>query len=134
LISWAEISIACLPGVPDELRAIFAESLWPRISHLAQNNRYVARTVITDCYDESLMASAVDSLASAFPDLYVKSRAQAYGTGMADFVTLSARGPDQMQLETRLDAAVAQLGASLAKIGVQVCEVEVEPSPQSAAS
>jgi molybdenum cofactor synthesis domain-containing protein len=130
LIFMAGISIACLPGVPAELRAIFSESLWPRISHLAQNTHYLARTVITDCYDESLMASAVDSLAAAFPDLYVKSRAHAYGTGIADFVTLSARGADLALLETRLDAAQDQLRESLTKIGVAVCEVRAGTGPE----
>jgi molybdopterin-biosynthesis enzyme MoeA-like protein len=73
----------------------------------------------TNAWDESILAPAVDAVAARHPHVYVKSRAQVYGGGQADFVTLAARGADEAEVSARLDAAETDLRAALDEIGVQ---------------
>ena len=60
-----ETLIAALPGVPAEMKAIFEESLWPRVvARFSEQD--LCRTVIqTNCMDESIMAPAVDAVQRA---------------------------------------------------------------------
>ena len=84
--------IVSLPGVPAEMKDIFTHALSPRLDAAFHSRAYAERTVATDCWDESILAPAVDAVARRHPAVYVKSRAQVYGSGIADFITLAARG------------------------------------------
>ncbi len=119
--------IASLPGVPAEMKAIFEESLWPRVAALFSGQVYAARVIRTDCWDESTMAPAVDAVAARHPQVYVKSRAQVYGGGVADFVTLASRANTAPQAQALLDAAEGDLGVELTQVGVHVLGVESAP-------
>ena len=111
--------IVCLPGVPAELKDIFTNALWPRLEASLQGQAYGERKIATDCWDESLLAPAVDAVARRHPAVYVKSRAQVYGSGIADFVTLAARGRDAVEVSRLLDAAEADTIAALAAVGIR---------------
>jgi molybdenum cofactor synthesis domain-containing protein len=111
-------TIVCMPGVPAEMKDIFSNSLAPRLPALFGSQSYGERTVKTDAWDESILAPAVDAVAARHPDVYVKSRAQVYGGGVEDFVTLAARGADEAEVGARLDAAERDLRAALREIGV----------------
>lgn len=119
LLQEAETLVACLPGVPGEMKAIFESSLWPRLAARFTRQAYAERTIETDLWDESIMAPAVDAVAARHPQVYVKSRAQVYGSGVADFVTLAARAADPAQVEALLTAAEADLRRALAEVGVR---------------
>ena len=110
--------IVSLPGVPAEMKDIFTNALWSRLEALFQGQSYGERTIATDCWDESILAPAVDAVARRHPAVYVKSRAQAYGSGIADFITLAARGQDVIGVTRLLDAAEADTIAALAAVGV----------------
>ena len=60
-----ETLIAALPGVPAEMKAIFEESLWPRVAARFSGQAYAERVIQTNCWDESIMAPAVDAVARA---------------------------------------------------------------------
>jgi len=111
--------IVSLPGVPAEMKDIFTNALWPRLEASFQGQVYSERTVATDCWDESILAPAVDAVARRHPAVYVKSRAQVYGSGIADFVTLAARGRDASEVARLLDAAEADTLAGLAALGIR---------------
>ncbi len=111
--------IVSLPGVPAEMKDIFTNALWPRLEASFQGQVYGERTVATDCWDESILAPAVDAVARRHPAVYVKSRAQVYGSGIADFVTLAARGQDAIEVARLLDAAEADTVAALAAVGIR---------------
>ncbi len=121
-------TIACLPGVPAEMKWIFEHSLWPRVAARLAAQVYVERIIPTDCHDESVMAPAVDLVASRHPAVYVKSRAQVYGGEATDFVTLAARAASAAQAAALLDAAEADLRQVLAGVGVHT-----EPAQESIA-
>jgi molybdenum cofactor synthesis domain-containing protein len=111
--------IVSLPGVPAEMKDIFTHALSPRLEASFHNQAYAERTVATDCWDESILAPAVDGVARRHPAVYVKSRAQVYGSGAADFVTLAARGRDAAEVARLLDAAEADTLAALAAVGIR---------------
>lgn len=115
-------TVACLPGVPAEMKAIFTEQLWPRLAARRSTGAapvFAERLVRTDSQDESLMAPAVDAVTARHPLVYVKSRAQVYGGSETDFVTLSVRAVDQAEATDLLDAAETDLRAALAAVGVK---------------
>ena len=119
-----ETLIAALPGVPAEMKAIFEESLWPRVAARFSGQAYAERVIQTNCWDESIMAPAVDAVAARHPRVYVKSRAQVYGGGLADFVTLSARAATPSEANALLDGAEADLRTALRTVNVEILSVE----------
>jgi molybdenum cofactor synthesis domain-containing protein len=119
-----ETLIAALPGVPAEMRTIFEESLWPRVAARFSGLVYAERVIQTNCWDESIMAPAVDAVAGRHPRVYVKSRAQLYGGGLADFVTLAARADTPSEAQALLDGAEADLRTALRTVNVEIVSVE----------
>jgi len=119
-----ETLIAALPGVPAEMKAIFEESLWPRVTARFSGQAYAERVIQTNCWDESIMAPAVDAVAARHPRVYVKSRAQVYGGGLADFVTLSARADTPSEARALLDDTEADLRMALRTVNVEILSAE----------
>ena len=124
LMSEGETLIAALPGVPAEMKAIFEESLWPRVTARFSGQAYAERVIQTNCWDESIMAPAVDAVAARHPRVYVKSRAQVYGGGLADFVTLSARADTPSEARALLDDTEADLRMALRTVNVEILSAE----------
>jgi nicotinamide-nucleotide amidase len=112
-------TIVSLPGVPAEMKDIFTNSLAPRLGSILAEQAYAERTIRTQVWDESILAPAVDLVASRHPRVYVKSRAQVYGSGIADFVTLAARAQDEEEVRGLLEAAEADLRTELKNLGIQ---------------
>jgi len=125
LLQEGETWLACLPGVPAEMKDIFEHALWPRLAARFGGQVYAERTIQTECWDESILAPAVDGVAARRPEVYVKSRAQVYGSGVADFVTLAARAADEAQVVALLDAAETDLEKALGALGVRVIPGQV---------
>jgi len=113
-------TIICLPGVPEEMKGIFETSLPTLLAELYGEAYYAERVAQLDCGDESMLAPIVDCLAIAHPSVYVKSRAKAYGPDVRLKVTLSARGPNQSQVDGWLDAALHDLCAGLRAAGISI--------------
>lgn len=119
LLTHAGVVIVSLPGVPGEMKDIFTHSLLPRRTDILPEQAYAERTIHTQVWDESIMAPAVDAVAARHPHVYVKSRAQVYGSGVADFVTLAARGKDESEVQSLLDAAETDLRQELELLGIE---------------
>jgi nicotinamide-nucleotide amidase len=113
------ITIVSLPGVPAEMKDIFANGLAPWLGSILAEQAYAERTIRTQVWDESILAPAVDLVAGHHPRVYVKSRAQVYGSGIADFVTVAARGKDEAEVHALLDAAESDLRTELKLLGIE---------------
>lgn len=120
LLRREKTTIVLLPGVPAEMMHIFDNSLAPHLDSLFSEQVYAERTLQTDAWDESILAPVVDRAAGQHPQVYVKSRAQVYGSGQSDFITLAARGRDNDEVAALLNAAEKDLRAGLHAIGVRV--------------
>ncbi|NLE77018.1 MAG: competence/damage-inducible protein A [Chloroflexi bacterium] len=110
-------AIVCLPGVPEELKAIFQQTLPPLLQAWLGGACYREEVVRVDCRDESALAPVVDAVAARHPRVYVKSRAKAYGAAAYLQVTLSARGPGLADVQQALQAARADLEDRLREAG-----------------
>jgi len=120
LLKHETTSIVLMPGVPAEMMDIFENSLAPRLASLFSRQAYAERTLKTNAWDESILAPVVDAAARRHPQVYVKSRAQVYGSGLSDFVTIAARGRHVEEVEALLDAAEDDLRTALHAIGVHI--------------
>jgi nicotinamide-nucleotide amidase len=79
LIKRGATTIVLLPGVPAEMKGVFENSLASRLDTMSTRQAYAERTLKTNAWDESILAPAVDEVATHHPHVYVKSRAQVYG-------------------------------------------------------
>ena len=122
LLREGETVVVCLPGVPAELKGIFASSLQPLLRDLFGGRVFLERVLVTDCGDESRLAPIVNRVAADHPQVYVKSRAQAYSEGVLLRITLSLSGTDPQAVEAAIDAADRDLTARLAAAGITVLE------------
>lgn len=82
--------VACLPGVPSEMKAIFREHLAP----LMAKGRLKTVTVDTDIrgLPEASLAPTLASLAEDYPLVYVKSHPQGFEKVSRVLVQLTGRG------------------------------------------
>jgi len=114
--------IVSLPGVPEELKGIFEQTLPPMLRQWFGEAFYQERTVVLACGDESVLAPVVNTVADAHSEVYVKSRAKVYGPEVRLRVTLSARGQTEDEVLGALDATWQDLERRLAAAGIAVLE------------
>ena len=113
LIRLDSTMIVCLPGVPEEMRAIFTVSLVPVLDKLLGNRKILNTEVITNINDESFLAPILQDISFSHPDVYIKSRVRRFGTDENILITLSSRGQERTQVENKLYAAVESLRARI---------------------
>ncbi len=113
-------SIVSLPGVPEEMKGIFRSSLAPFLEEIFGQSFYESITLSVECGDESSIAEALEKVARQHPDVYVKSRARAFGKEVRLKVTLAASGSDAGRVSAALEEALSTLEEELASRGVKV--------------
>ncbi|MFQ5945093.1 MAG: competence/damage-inducible protein A [Anaerolineae bacterium] len=113
-----------LPGVPEELKGIWRESLGPVLDPLFGSHGFAERALLVECSDESLMASTMSQVAEEYPDVYVKSRARAFGPGTQVMVTLSARAESEDAARGSVAAAIEVLKERFQKQGLPSKEID----------
>jgi len=109
LLKHGDAHIVCLPGVPEEMKGIFESSLTPFLQELFGQAFYRSETFSIECGDESAIAAMVDEVARAHPDVYVKSRARAFGKKVRLKITVAALGSSKEEVESKLQRAIAHL-------------------------
>ena len=116
--------LVSLPGVPEELKAIYQETLPPLLERVFGESYYEEQEVIALCGDESSLAPLLAQVVKAHPEVYIKSRARKYGSGVRILITLSAAGDSKGEVERSIGAALSALTLALAGAGI---EVETQP-------
>ncbi len=119
LVRLRDASVVCLPGVPAELRGIFAGSLAPFLRELFGDSAYAERTVVTDCGDESRLAPILRQVGAGCPHVYIKSRAKRFGPAVRIRVVVSTRGADRESVLAALRGAEERLVAALTDAGIE---------------
>lgn len=110
-------TLIALPGVPAEMKACFDAHAAVVVAAAAGYPVLIEREVTTDCGDESALAPLLEGVREEFPDLYLKSRPEAFGREIRLRVTASGVGQEAEVVAARLEAAVARL-QKLLKAGV----------------
>lgn len=114
-------TLVALPGVPEEMKAIFLESLTDVLAERLPL-AYAERAGLAQVQDDSLLAPYHHAVSAAFPDVYVKTRVQAFGTTDTILVTFAASAPTPAEARARVDAAYDALRVSLATAGIALVE------------
>ena len=113
-------TVVCLPGVPEELEGIFRTSLAPYLREGFGNAGFALRRLRVHHGDESTLAPLLETVARRRPQVYVKSRARAFGRGIRLRVYLSARAATAQEAEAQVAAAASDLERTLAAAGIAV--------------
>ncbi|MEA3407946.1 MAG: molybdopterin-binding protein [Chloroflexota bacterium] len=116
--------IISLPGVPEELKGIFARGVRPVLSVLAGKGVFLEWHATVDCGDESVLAPLLATVNEKWPGVYVKSRARRFGPDGEFLVTLSASGHDQEGAAALLESAWQDLEGALGDKGIDVLDLE----------
>ncbi|MGQ9827314.1 MAG: competence/damage-inducible protein A [Roseiflexus sp.] len=117
-------TIICLPGVPAELKGIFEGPLQPLLRQLFGERVFIEYLVLVNCTDESTLAPVLRTVAEHHPAIYVKSRAQRFGSDVKFRVTLSTTGHSRESAEQQIAAAIQRLEQTLSAVGIAIDAIE----------
>ena len=118
--------IVSLPGVPPEMRDIFANSLQPYLATLFEDRAYLERELVSSVNDESEIAPLLQAVQTRWPQVYLKSRARSFAEGMRIQITLTISGRAATVRQTLLQA-LDDLERTLAQAGVSTRLLEEGP-------
>ncbi len=103
------VTVLCLPGVPEEARAVFRAAL-ERLREIAPRGAVARREVETPTADESSLRPILDRLAEEFPQVWVKSHAPGFRRGDGRIlVTLEAGAATEAEAEAAVENALRRL-------------------------
>lgn len=114
-----ETVIVALPGVPGEMRAIFLESLGEMLAERLPN-AYAERAGRAMMQDDSILSAYHRRVTANHPGVYVKTRVEVFGASDSILITFAASAETQPEAQALVDAAYAEMGASLAAGGIEL--------------
>jgi nicotinamide-nucleotide amidase len=120
LLRMGDTTLVSLPGVPDELKGIYEETLQPILKPIFGDSYYQEKAIIALCGDESSLAPILAKVVEAHPEVYMKSRARRYGSEVRILITLSAAASSKEEVEQRIGAALEALTTDLGAAGFRV--------------
>jgi nicotinamide-nucleotide amidase len=110
--------IVSLPGVPAELKSIVEGPLQALLNEVFGRGSYREREMIVDCGDESVLAPALRKVASALPDVYIKSRASHFGRDVMFRILISASATNAEEADRMVERATADLNTAFQDAGI----------------
>ncbi|MEM3832839.1 MAG: nicotinamide mononucleotide deamidase-related protein [Thermoprotei archaeon] len=115
------IIIIMLPGVPEEMKSIFTESIKPRLTELRGRGIYLEKLFKVYGIPESEAAKIVKDVKKQFKIVYIKSHPRGYMEGKPMILfQLSYFGENQENAETELENAMRTLISKLSSLGAKV--------------
>ena len=116
-------TLICLPGVPTEMKDIYATSLQPVLARTIGTGGYVERNIVLDKGDESRIAELLEQVQARHTSVYIKSRGQMI-EGVAHLtVVLSRGGSDLILIREEVLATEAEALEGLTRLGYGVVKV-----------
>lgn len=113
LLPLEELLVICLPGVPRELEAMFAEANVQAALQARLGDHYIREAeLVTPYNDESVLGPLCDRVMTQVPGAYLKSRASAFDHTSRIPVLITCAGPDLAEVEQRLARARGLLAAA----------------------
>jgi molybdenum cofactor synthesis domain-containing protein len=108
--------VLALPGVPDEMRAVFAAALPGIRARLGGPADVVDRDVQSGFGDESAIADAIARVMDDVPGVYLKSFATTFAPGGDLRIRITARATNRADAEALVERAASRLAAELARL------------------
>jgi molybdenum cofactor synthesis domain-containing protein len=118
-----ETLLVALPGVPSEMKDIFATSLQTELAASIGTGGYIERSIVLETGDESRLAHVLQDVQARFPTVYVKSRGQDFADGRRLTVVLSCGGPDLAALRALVRETESAAVDGLKELGYVVLRV-----------
>jgi len=116
-------TLICLPGVPTEMKDIYATSLQPVLARTIGTGGYVERNIVLDKGDESRIAELLEQVQTRHTSVYIKSRGQMI-EGVAHLtVVLSRGGSNLILIREEVLATEAEALEGLVNLGYGVVKV-----------
>jgi molybdenum cofactor synthesis domain-containing protein len=103
------VELICLPGVPQEMKAIFDESIAPDFCRLAGGRRLYESSLRVSRIGEPEVAPLIDAVSHDNPHVYVKSHPKLDGRGIWIELHLSTTAESGSEGVTRLSKAADQI-------------------------
>jgi molybdenum cofactor synthesis domain-containing protein len=113
-------TLVSLPGIPDEMKGIYEETLQPILQTIFADSYYEEKAIIALCGDESSLAPLLAEVVEAHPEVYIKSRARRYGSEVRILITLSSAADAKDKVEERIGTALKRLASDLGAAGFGV--------------
>ena len=120
ILEIAGSTLVSLPGVPEEMKGIYEETLQPTLKGIFGDSYYQEKAIIAECGDESMLAPILAQVVEAHPEVYIKSRARRYGPEVEILITLSSAGDGRQEVQGGIDRALEDLIAALAGAGFDI--------------
>lgn len=111
-----EVSVFCLPGVPQEMKEIFDASVVSRLREIFDTHHLLEEEVETRIGDESILAEVVERVMKKVPNVHLKSLATSYNKGTGIKVRVSVMGANKKALTSRLSQARRELVKECLKV------------------
>lgn len=118
LLPLEQTTVVCLPGVPEEMKAIVQNALAPYLQTRFGKAGFAEIRLLVGCGDESRLAPLLKEIQERFPQLYIKSRARAFGPGVRLQVYLSAAASTPEEAQALVKEAHRRLEERLAEAGI----------------
>jgi len=101
--------IIALPGVPEEMKAIFLESCLSRLSAMMKGTFRKSKSIETTFKDESLLAPLLNRIVNELPGVYLKSHPFDFSSQSPLTVHLQAHALSEKEAQQLLDKAISIL-------------------------
>ncbi|WEU41116.1 MAG: molybdopterin-binding protein [Candidatus Odinarchaeum yellowstonii] len=121
-IEYESVKIYCLPGVPEELKAIFAKHIAPLLKKELNGIKYYERSISVEGVAESEISDEIEIIMNEVKQVYIKSHPQAYEGGCRLRICLSTKG-DRNAVKI-LKKASEMVEEAVKKLGGRVLEGE----------
>jgi len=118
-----ETIIIMLPGVPDEMKSIFTESVKPRLTELKGRGIYLEKLFVSRGIPESEASKAIKEVKKQFKLIHIKSHPRGYTEGKPTLLfQLSYLGEDKKNAEIELENVSKILKTKLITLGAEIEE------------
>jgi len=122
-------TLICLPGVPEEMKAIVRGALAPYLQSRFGKAGFAELRMLVECGDESRLAPLLEEVQRRLPQVYIKSRARAFGPDVRLRIYLSAAASTPEEAQALVEEARRRLEEQLARAGIASAIVEREAAP-----
>lgn len=113
-----QATLIALPGVPEEMHAIFLESL-DDVFQQRLPLAYAERSGSAHMQDDSILAPHHRQVSQRHPHVYVKTRVKVFGAADTIRITFAASAPTEDEARRRVQAALDDMAAELAAAGIR---------------
>jgi molybdenum cofactor synthesis domain-containing protein len=107
--------IVSLPGVPQELKGIFEQSIAPRLKQTLGPYYHLERIIKTPLKDESRLTKILRQVRTIIPQVYLKSKPTHFGLEVELEVCLTVSGRDKKELEELVAKAIKEIEERISK-------------------